>query len=254
MSDQIIPPRRVLVTGVAGAIGRKLAPCLAARGHHVRGFDRRPGEWDDDMVVGDLADARAVQRAVEGIDTVVHLAACPDEADFIDVLLEPNVIGLYHVCEQSRQAGVERLILASSMQATTGHHRRRAFPVRVSDGPAPTNFYGLTKVWAEEMGRLYATISPMAVLAVRIGWYVRNRREAARVDACGESRDHVLTHDDANRFFACCVECPAPERRFAIVYAASRSRGVPHVDLEPARAVIGYEPRDRYPDGCDFDH
>src|SRR5918996_1378953 len=121
-------PRRVVVTGSTGAIGEPLCGFLLRRGHYVRGFARRPTPGLSDYVTGDLADRDAVRRAAEGMDTIVHLGAYPNPADFIEVLLKPNVVGLYHVCEAAAEFKVRRLVLASSVQVISGHRRRPSGP------------------------------------------------------------------------------------------------------------------------------
>src|SRR6185437_12200538 len=103
----------VLVTGSAGRIGRAVVAELLARGRPVRGFDRVVTPGLTNCVVGDIADADAVRRAVEGVGTVIHLAAIPDDDDFLTQLAPNNIIGVYHVLESARLAGVRRLILAS---------------------------------------------------------------------------------------------------------------------------------------------
>src|SRR3954471_14828833 len=112
MPEQTTTPRRVLVTGSTGAIGQPLTRYLVARGHTVRGFARRPTPGLTDYVEGDLTDRDAVRRAVDGMETVVRLGAYPNPADFIDVLLGPNVVGLYYVCEAAVEFGIKRLVLA----------------------------------------------------------------------------------------------------------------------------------------------
>src|SRR5262245_12782141 len=94
----------VLVTGSAGRIGRAVSAELVARGHCVRGFDRVPSPALRDSVVGDVANPEDLARALEGMDTAVHLAATPDEADFLTSLLPNNVLGLYHMLEAARHA------------------------------------------------------------------------------------------------------------------------------------------------------
>src|SRR2546421_616905 len=121
MSERAAESKRVLVTGSTGSIGQPLIGYLQERGHSVRGFARRATPGLSDYVVGDLSDKDAVRKAIDGVDTVVHLGAYPNPADFIDVLLGPNVVGLYYVCEAAVEFGVRRLILASSVQAITGH-------------------------------------------------------------------------------------------------------------------------------------
>ena len=65
--------------------------------------------------MGDLNDRDKVYQAVEGLDTIVHLGAYPNPADFIDMLLQPKVVGLYYICEAAKDLGVKRLILASTL-------------------------------------------------------------------------------------------------------------------------------------------
>src|SRR5437868_6212819 len=89
----------VLVTGSAGRIGRAVVRELTARGHRVRGLDLVPTPGADTSLVGSITDAAVVRRAVEGAQAVVHLAATPDDDDFLTKLLPNNVVGVYHVLE-----------------------------------------------------------------------------------------------------------------------------------------------------------
>jgi uronate dehydrogenase len=252
MNERAIEPKRVLVTGSTGAIGAPLTQYLLGRGHTVRGFARRPSPGLQDYVVGDLADREAVRRAVEGMDTVVHLGAYPNAADFMSVLLEPNVVGLYRVCEAAVEFGVKRLVLASSVQVISGH-RFGDRPVTIEDGPMPTNHYALTKAWAELAGDMYARVHNLSVISVRIGWLPRNTGEARRLAANPLGPDMFFSHNDSNRFHALCVESPNPPPGTAVVLqAASRPVGIGRMDLEPARRVIGYEPQDTWPEGLPF--
>ncbi len=252
MIDRASDPKRVLVTGSTGAIGQPLSRYLLERGHTVRGFARRATPGLDDAVVGDLTDRDAVRRAVEGTEVVVHLGAYPNPADFIDVLLGPNVIGLHHVCEAAVEFGVRRLILASTVQVISGHPvGERA--VTVEDGPAPTNHYALTKAWAELAGDMYARVHGLSVISVRIGWLPRNPEEARRLVASAHGKDIFFSHDDSNRFHALCVESPQPPPGTAVILqASSRAVTAPRMDLEPARRVIGYVPHDTWPEGLPF--
>ena len=252
MPERATQPKRVLVTGSTGAIGQPLTRYLQARGHTVRGFARRPTPGLEDYVVGDLGDRDAVRRAVEGMEAVVHLGAYPNPADFMTVLLQPNVVGLYHICEAAVEFGVKRLVLASSVQVISGHHFRDR-PVRVEDGPAPTNHYALTKAWAEIAGDMYARVHNLSVISVRIGWLPRNTGEARRLAASPIGPDIFFSHDDSNRFHTQCVESENPPPGTSVILqATSRPVRAPRMDLEPARQVIGYEPQDTWPEGLPF--
>lgn len=252
MQDRASTPRRVLVTGSTGAVGQPLCRYLLGRGHAVRGFARRPTPGLTDFVTGDLSDRDAVRRAVDGMEVVVHLGAYPNPADFIDVLLGPNVVGLHYVCEAAVEFGIRRLVLASTVQVISGHPRGGR-PIAVEDGPAPVNHYALTKAWAELAGDMYARVHQLSVISVRIGWFPRNPEEARRLAASPFGRDIYLSHEDSNRFLALCVESPEPPPGQSVVLqAASRPATVSRMDLEAARRVIGYVPRDAFPAGLPF--
>ena len=242
----------VLVTGSAGAVGRPVCRWLLERGYRVRGFDRRPTPHVEDHEVADLADRERVRRAVEGMDAVIHLAAFRDDADFLDHLLEPNVRGLYHVCDAARHGGVRRLVLASSLQAVEGHGWRSG-TIRIEDGPRPVNHYALTKVWAELLGEMYARCYGLSAVSVRIGWLPRDVADAQRLGRHEIGPDVYLSHNDAGRFVGCCVESPSPAPgEFAVVFATSRPANRTILDLEPALRVLGYEPQDTWPEGLAF--
>ena len=254
MSEQAAQPKRVLVTGSTGAIGGPVAQRLLERGHQVRGFARRPSPGLQDYVVGDLSDRDAVRRAVEGMEVVDHLGAYPNDADFIDVLLEPNVRGLFHICDAAREFGVQRLSLASTLQTVHGHGTPER-PIRIEEGPAPTNHYALTKVWAEEMGKMYARMHGMSVINVRIGWLPRNPEEADGLKSNAEGPDYFFSHADAQRFYERVVESPNPGPGEAItVFATSIPAHVERLDLEPARHILGYKPQDVWPNGLNFEY
>ena len=241
----------VLVTGSAGAIGQPVCAELLRRGHAVRGFDRRATLNVDDHAVGELDDTAAVRRAVEGCDTVIHLAAATDDAPFLEVLLKPNVVGLFNVMDAARQSGVKRVVLASTMQVVGGLRGQRETSVYTVEDAAPSNHYALTKVWAERMGEMYARCHGLSVIAVRIGWFLRNAGEAARMEQY-KGYDSYFSYRDAARFFSLCVEAPHDSIRFAVLYGMSMHRTRPRVDHEPSKRLIGYEPRDVFPEGLGF--
>jgi uronate dehydrogenase len=240
----------VLVTGCAGRIGRAVVAGLQARGWPVRGFDRVPTPGLADALVGDITDAAAVRRAVEGASTIIHLAATPDDDDFLTQLLPNNLLGVYQVLESARLAGVRRLILASSGQVVWWQRQRGPWPIRADDPPTPRGWYAAAKVFLEAAGRMCAEAHGMSVLAVRLGWLPRSREHVEELASLDWAKDVYLSPGDAGRFFACAVEAPA-DPGFAIVYATSRPLQKAMYDLETAKKLLGFEPRDRWPDGIE---
>ena len=241
-----MPPllhEHVLVTGAAGAIGTAVCRELILRGHCVRGFDlREPSpsiDGLDDMLVGNLADADAVERAVAGMDAVAHLAAYPDEADFLDDLLEPNVIGVYHLLEATLRHQVRRVIVTSSCQTIEGHDWDERC-LSVDEPFAPLGHYAVTKAMAEAWARYYAQQHGMSMIVVRPGMCPRDRSQWEWLMQDELKQRVYLSHTDAGRFYALCVE--VPDVRFALLYGYSRCEEPYPFDLEPARTLLGYEP------------
>jgi dTDP-L-rhamnose 4-epimerase len=117
---------RVLVTGAAGFIGSHVAETMTAAGHEVRGLDSlapavhggRPSHLAGDLVVGDVRDPAAVDRALAGVDAVCHQAAMVGlGVDLSDLpgYMDVNVTGTAVLLEAMGRRGIPRLVLASSM-------------------------------------------------------------------------------------------------------------------------------------------
>jgi len=239
---------RILVTGAAGAIGVPVCRELLERGHEVRGLDRVRTPDLSDSLVADIEDRAGVREAMRGIQAVVHLAAQPDDADFAERLAGPNVLGLFHVMDAARQEGTQRVVLASSIQTLGKWWRRDRTEPASTLQASPSNHYGLTKVWAERMGEMYAHTYAMSVIAARVAFMVRNPTEARRMQ---QKRvfDLYLSRGDVGRFFAQAVEAEGVD--FSVLYAVGLG-GERLFDMEPARRVIGFEARDRWPEGLGF--
>jgi uronate dehydrogenase len=242
---------RVLVTGSAGAVGRAVCKELRARGHFVRGFDLKPSPDADESCVGSISNMAEVDQAMELMDTLAHLAAEPDDCDFLSRLLPSNIVGLYNVLDSAKRHSLRRVVLTSSMQVCGGTRARSTDGVlRVEDGVSPWNHYAVTKIFAESMGQMYAARRKMSVIAVRISWLPRNIAEIRRM-VQWNAQDWYLSHNDAGRFYNCAVE--AEGISYCCLFATSKRSRPEGADLESARQAIGYEPMDLFPQGLPFE-
>jgi dTDP-L-rhamnose 4-epimerase len=123
--------KQILITGGAGFIGSHLADTLLAAGHRVRALDNlspqvhgeREGAPDYlsdgvELVVGDVRDRNAIDRALEGVDVVFHLAAAVGVGQSmyrIEHYTDVNNRGTAVLLEALAERPVERLVVASSM-------------------------------------------------------------------------------------------------------------------------------------------
>lgn len=148
----------LFLTGATGVVGPALVRHLLGAGHAVRVLVRTPGApfaSGVETVVGDLSDADALRRGVEGASAVVHLAALlhvnapgPEAAG---QYREVNVEGTRRLVDAAREAGTERVVFASTINVY-GPSRGRA-PWTEADAPQPDTIYGETKLAAEALVR-----------------------------------------------------------------------------------------------------
>lgn len=160
---------RTLVTGAAGFTGCYLAHALADRGHEVHGFVRQHEPELADIVrahEADLADLDAVKKVVAEVrpDHVVHLAAIANVAHGdIEEMYRTNVVGTRQLLEAlAGSSATPTSILIASSANIYGNAREGVLDETVP--AAPANDYGVSKVAAEYVAKLYAPHLPITVL------------------------------------------------------------------------------------------
>lgn len=148
------PGTRILITGATGFVGSHLVEALAARGARIRALVRESSDasllrqHDAELVRGSLGDRPALERAVEGVEVVYHLAALTyarSEAELARV----NGAGTRALLEAALAAGTRprRVVYLSSLAAAGPALDGR--PVRADDPPRPLTAYGRAKLEGE---------------------------------------------------------------------------------------------------------
>jgi nucleoside-diphosphate-sugar epimerase len=157
---------RILVTGSSGRLGRTVVAVLRQRGHDVYGVDRvadvdDPGSSADRSV--DLSDLVAAQRVLGEIrpEAVIHLAAIavPFSAPEQHILMT-NAALAFNVSRAAIDAGARKIVIASSPTvfgygSPAGWLPER-LPLDETVPPRPWNAYALSKLLAEQVGRMFA--------------------------------------------------------------------------------------------------
>jgi uronate dehydrogenase len=105
-------------------------------------------------------------RITKGVDAIVHLGGYSVEGPW-QAILQANIIGCYNVFEAARRNGVKRILFPTSNHATGFYRRDQVIDHRVY--PKPDSRYGVSKVFGEALGSLYADKYGMEVFMMRIG-------------------------------------------------------------------------------------
>jgi UDP-glucose 4-epimerase len=165
----------VLVTGGAGFIGANLVRSLVESGVRVRVLDDlsvgrldylNDLQGDLEFRRGTIEDARAVSRAVRGMDAVVHLAALSGVAPSVarpERDFRINVVGTFNVLDAARRTGCDRVVFASSGATLAGARP----PLHEGLLPAPLSPYGVSKLYGEAALQGFAKSFGIAGIALR---------------------------------------------------------------------------------------
>ena len=169
---------RILLTGSSGWLGQTLVPRLKALGHEVVGLD--PIASPHTLFVGSIADRALVQRAVaeHSIEAIIHSGALhkPDiERHQPEAFIEVNVQGTLNLLEEAVAQGVGRFVFTSTTSLMISQAIRdglaggapRAAWLTEEMSPEPRNIYGVTKLSAEHLCRLYHLQSGLPVIILR---------------------------------------------------------------------------------------
>jgi len=263
------PIQKVLITGANGLIGNLVYAALAAQpGRYAPyGLVRRkepsmrvdPADFytipADRLRLADLADFPAIETAVQGMDTVVHMAADASGGSGWESILRNNIIGTHNVFEASRRAGVKRVIFASTNQVVFGYRVDEPYktlfaadlaatpgklfppfqPILPDQPTRPLNDYACSKVYGEALAHMYAFTHGMSCICLRIGWVTPNDHIPSRILWCSQ-RDIVQLVER-------CLTAPA-SLRFDVFFGQSDN---PHnlIDIQRTRDVLGYHPQDQ---------
>jgi UDP-glucose 4-epimerase len=168
-----------LVTGGAGFIGSNLSHALVERGEHVRVLDNlATGRMENiaelvdqnriELVRGDITDAATLERAMEGIDYVLHQAAIPSVPRSIEDPVggdHANTHGTVMVLDAARQAKVKRVVYAASSSAYGDKAENEAKVVTMI--PDPISPYAVAKLAGEQYCRSFFRSYGMETVALR---------------------------------------------------------------------------------------
>ena len=213
-----------LVTGGAGFIGSHLVDALVDQGKKVRVIDNfssgreeflahHEGGGAVEVCRGDLLDRESVIAAMEGIETVHHLAANPDirlGTEVTDTDLKQGTVATYNVLEAMRASGVGRIAFASSSAV---YGEAGVMPTPEDYGPImPISLYGASKLasealitaWAGTFGaqgfihRFANIVGPRGTHGVIFDFIHKLKRDPSRLEVLGDGnqeKSYMSAHD-----------------------------------------------------------
>ncbi|HKX39264.1 MAG TPA: NAD(P)-dependent oxidoreductase [Burkholderiales bacterium] len=223
--------KTILITGAAGDVGshlrRELAGTYKLRLSDKRNLEKKKGETFMRADISKMADALKVTK---GVDAIVHLGGYSVEGPWAGIL-QANIVGCYNVFEAARRNGVKRILFPTSNHATGFYRRDQTIDHRVY--PKPDSRYGVSKVFGEALGSLYADKYGMEVFMMRIGNVNPKPIDKRRLSLWFSPRDlaQLVT-----------IGIEHPDIRFEIVYGISGNKRAWYDNSNAAR--LGYRPQD----------
>lgn len=224
--------KTILITGAAGDVGTHLRRELAGK-YKLRLSDLRPVTQlgkDEKFARADISRMADARRITRGVDAIVHLGGHSVEGPW-EPILSANIIGCYNVFEAARRNGVKRILFATSNHAVGFYRRDQRIDHRVYI--KPDGRYGVSKVFGEALGSLYADKYGMEVFCMRIGNVNRLPIDKRRLSL-------LFTPRDLAQLVTIGIE--HPDIRFEIVYGVSGNKRSWYDNSNAAR--LGYRPQD----------
>ncbi|UHS61102.1 NAD(P)-dependent oxidoreductase [Agrobacterium vaccinii] len=206
--------KTLLLTGAAGGVGKAIRPLLKDIAETVVLSDMveiTDLAAHESFVQCDLSNRAEVDKAVSGVDGIIHLGGISVEKPF-ELILKGNIEGVYNLYEAARHNGQPRIIFASSNH-TIGYHRRD----ERLDGNSlmrPDSLYGVSKCFGENLASFYFDKFGQETLSVRIG-SLTPKPQTTRM---------LATWLSAGDFVSLCARgFEAPRLGNAVVYGASNN-------------------------------
>ena len=224
--------KTVLITGATGDVGSHLRRELAGK-YKLRLSDLRPLEnrsKNESFIRADVSKMPDALRITKGVDAIVHLGGYSVEGPW-ERILQANIIGCYNVFEAARRNGVKRIVFPTSNHAVGFYRRDRTIDHRVY--PKPDSRYGVSKVFGEALGSLYADKYGMQMFMVRIGNVNPEPIDKRRLSIWASPRDIAQL---------VAIGIDHPDIKFEIVYGVSGNKRSWYDNSNAAR--LGYRPQD----------
>ena len=241
---------RIVVFGAAGWLGRAILSRSVDRAE-IRAFDLGPEAWDEwrdidgdwtggEVLDGDISDFSAVDRAMSGMDAVIHTAVLypRENVEHDPRLFLTNLKGLWNVLESARRHAVGRVVHVGS--CTTIHPKGLFFDAEVRS--IEGDLYGICKRLQEEMCRQFHDAHGMGTIVLRPDYIVDSRlgigrhRERLGPDGAPWRVGWVCRHDLAD---ACLLAAMNRRIDHEVHHIVGTAGAEQHCNVERAKKLLG---------------
>jgi len=224
--------KTILITGAAGDVGTHLRRELAGKYKIVASDLRDLKEKFKGQLFkrADISKMSHALRITKGADAIVHLGGYSVEGPW-EGILNANIIGCYNVFEAARRNGVKRILFPTSNHAVGFYRRDQTIDHR--SYPKPDSRYGVSKVFGEQLGSLYADKYGLEVFCIRIGNLNPAPADKRRLSLWLSPRDLAQLVQ---------IGIDHPDIHFEIVYGISGNKRSWYDNSNATR--LGYKPQD----------
>ena len=223
--------KTVLITGATGDVGTHLRREFAGK-YRLVVSDRRELEKakGEKFIRADVSKMSDALKITNGVDAIVHLGGYSVEGPW-EAILQANIIGCYNVFEAARRNGVKRIVFPTSNHAVGFYRRDQTIDHKVY--PKPDSRYGVSKVFGEALGSLYADKYGMEMFMIRIGNVNPAPIDKRRLAIWVSPRDIAQL---------VAIGIDRPGIKFEIVYGVSGNQRSWYDNSNALR--LGYQPQD----------
>tara|TARA_B100001123_G_C15139487_1_gene958894 strand:- start:196 stop:987 length:792 start_codon:yes stop_codon:yes gene_type:complete len=250
--------KKILITGLSGAVGQAIMPSLKKK-YDISSLSRKGLKIDGiKNNIGNINSINSINKSFKNIHTVIHLAANGGvhsqngmEASWEEIL-ESNIVGTYNVFQSSIKNGVKRIIFASSGSTIMGYEDQSPYSdlingkisnnesiplITKKSEPNPKSFYSVSKLFGEDLARMYTSLFNISIICIRIGGCSKDGKPSK-----GRGNSIFVSHNDLSQLVIKSIEAPK-NLKFDLFFGVSNNKNN-YRDWKHAYNQIGYKPED----------
>lgn len=228
---------KILITGASGRIGLPIVREIYKIGMPISLLDKFPpskevSSYIKEYIEGDILDSKVWEKALSGIEIVIHLAAISKD---VCTTLRTNLISTHMLARYAAETDVKKIVFASS-NCVVGHcdtlsslpFEAQYFPIDEAHPHIHESDYGLSKYLGEKVLEAAVRKYQFKVIALRLGWvWSKNQCEELRSETSNSRNKHIdaiwnyIHEEDCAAAFRLAVEKTIPNK-FEVMYVSAK--------------------------------